>query len=304
MGYKVNFLDNTRIDAADLNAVASGLGGTASEFVNDTVYGVDDLNDISSTLISKGVTQGCTLSAGVDAEDPTKGTATIASGILFMGCGKRVIIDSDGVTLSFTVGSVYYVYFNHDATTGFVAPCISTTKPTTGDFVLLGTISETGQATAMPDKAVMKNSFLGLNKAETFTFSLPGGGTSDEILLIRALPSNVGYKRAILYSPGYENKQAFCGFVDFSSSTAFSSLCRFTYESGTSNGYNAFSQSRTDGRILAGIESCTGAQNWHYLYLRPVMTSSGTVEIYKQLVMTGIGGSMSAYTRTVTLILC
>ncbi|MGN1059299.1 MAG: hypothetical protein ACI4QW_02610 [Clostridia bacterium] len=301
MGYKVNFLDNELVSAADLNAMAAALGGDASGFADDMVYGVDDLNDISSTLISKGVSQGCTLSATVGEDGG--GTVTVGAGVLFMSGGKRVEIDSGGVSLSFASGSLHYVWFQHDTVTGFVTPCCTTTAPG-GDYVLLGQVTAAGTAVTRPERAVMKNSFAGLNKTESFTVSLPGGGTTEEVLLCELTPAQVGYNRVLLYSPGYDNKQAFCGFADLSTGTAFSTLCRSTYESGTSNGYNAFAGERTDGLVLAGIESCTGAQNWHYLYLRPQLTSDGRLQIYKMLVRTGIGGSMTAYTRTVTVILC
>lgn len=290
-------LDNQEVTTDILNNIAVDLGATAFSGLTANKFGVDELNNITKEIVGKGITQG----GNQCRPYLSGGDLYISTGVIIFSSGAKIRITTPQHV---TAQASTYIYALNDTSRNIAEIVATAERPATGDYVMLAYLDENKTLTDLREYAQAKIALLAAPAIYTTTFSLPGGGTSDETLLTTITPSNLVYNCAILYSPGYENKQAFCGFVDFSSGTAFSSLCRYTYESGFSNGYNAFSQSRTDGRILAGIESCTGAQNWHYLYLRPVMTSSGTVEIYKQLVRTSIGGSMSAYTRTVTIILC
>ncbi|MBR5236173.1 MAG: hypothetical protein IKW06_02210 [Clostridia bacterium] len=302
MGYRVNFLDNEKVNAADLNAVAAEMGGTASAFKDGVLYGVDALNGISKNLIYKGVSRGCdlvVLQLVEDAESHIK----IGQGVLFMSDGKRVEIDAEGIVLPFMAGTAYYVWFSHDIISGLVTPCCTTEAPK-GDYVLLGRITVDGEVIVTPEMAVMKNGFLGRNKTETFTFSLEGGGSAEEKLLYEFKPAQTGYNRVILYSPGQNGWQTFCGMVEIETKEAFSVMCRYTYDSGWSSGYSGFSLTNNEGCILAGIESSNTDNNWHYLYLRPALEADGVLRIYRKLVRTTIGGTSYVRTRSVTAILC
>ena len=104
MSYQVNFLDNQMVTAEALNSLQEELGGNVGDFQDDMVYGVDALNQISGSLIQKGVSRGCHLSA-------SDGKVTIGPGVLFMEDGKRVEIDDDGITLDYTVGIKHYIWF-------------------------------------------------------------------------------------------------------------------------------------------------------------------------------------------------
>ena len=63
MGFKVNFTDNQDISAQELNTIASDIDSTGERvsFSDDILYGVDDLNAITKSLITKGVSTGCTV---------------------------------------------------------------------------------------------------------------------------------------------------------------------------------------------------------------------------------------------------
>ena len=83
MGYRVNFMDSQSVVAQDLNAITAELGNGALSFIDDTLYGVKDLNQISCSLISKGVSRGMSLSLA-------EGQVRIGAGSAFMADGKRV----------------------------------------------------------------------------------------------------------------------------------------------------------------------------------------------------------------------
>ncbi len=302
MGYQVNFMDNTAVYAKDLNGIAEELGGKASAFEDGVLYGVDELNQISKELISKGVSRGCELMVDQIVEN-AESYVKIGEGVLYLSDGKRVEVDAEGILLPFMVGTVYYVWFSRDVISGLVTPCCTTEAPE-GDYVLLGRITAEGVPVSKPEMAIMKNGFLGRNKTETFSFTLVGGGTAEEKLLCEFTPEQTGYNRIVLYSPGDNGWQTFCGVVEIETKEAFSVFCRYTADTGWTNGRCGFSLTNDEGCILAGIESCIGAQNWHYLYLRPVIEADGVLRIYRKLVQTLMGGTSNAMARTVTVILC
>ena len=302
MSYQVNFMDNTAVYAKDLNAVAEELGGKASAFEDGVLYGVDELNQISKELISKGVSRGCELTVEQVVED-AESYVKIGEGVLYLSDGKRVDIDAEGILLPFVAGSVYYVWFSRDIISGHVTPCCTMEAPD-GDYVLLGRITAEGVPVSKPEMAIMKNGFLGRNKTETFSFPLRGGGTAEEKLLCEFTPEQTGYNRIVLYSPGENGWQTFCGVVEIETGEAFSVLCRYTYDTGWSTGHSSFSLTNNEGCVLAGIENCSGESNWHYLYLRPALEADGVLRIYRKLVRITMGGTSNVHTRTVTAILC
>ncbi len=208
MGYKVNFLDNEQIAALDLNSISERLGGGVLDFLDDTLYGVTDLNKISQNLIGRGVSEGCALSVSAAG-------VTIGPGSAFMADGKRVEVDTDGVTLAYKSGADNYVWFDGDAVTGFVTPRCTTTVPSGTNFVLLGQISATGKIVGYQDKAIMKHAFLGTNKAEEHTVVLSATDAvmvqEQEVLFKEISLQNSGYRRLVVTGVGPE---AQCNLVN------------------------------------------------------------------------------------------
>lgn len=297
MSYTVNFMDSEPVTAEYLNRVSSELGGGAASFSDGMSYGVDDLNAISGTLITKGVSRGCGLTV-------SGGTVTIGEGVAFMADGRRVSIDSGGVVLGYAAGAVNYVWLYFDEVTGFVAPRCTTDAPT-GSYVLLGRIAADGTIERQADVARMKNTFLGTNKSETVTksgfywqYSL---GTEEALLWEIALQDG-GYRTAVvsstgeLTSDGYR-KNAFCGYVDLETLSAWSVL-----ETLDSRGTEALDFSDTNGRILAGY---TAYQNMmYYVYLRFALGSDNVLRVYRSAAKTTYGGSLSMPQVSVTMRLC
>lgn len=301
VGYVVNFTDNAAVTGTYLNTTASELGGGVLTFTDDMTYGVDDLNDISAELITKGVTRGCGLSVS-----GTK--VTIAAGVLYMCDGRRVEIDSDGVLLDFTAGAVNYVWFYHDAVTGFAAPRCTTTAPTGDHYVMLGQITAEGTAVSRPEVARMKNTFLGTNKTESVTksFSWSKSQGTDEALLWEISLSGSGYNSAVVSSGGYvtESNQvynAFCGVVHFGTKQAYTVLQTLQYGSG--NTAYGHSLSSTEGKVLAAYTAGGGSRECN-VYLRFVLGNDKVLRVYRSAYETGSAGYDSMHAIDITIRLC
>lgn len=172
MGYKVNFTENQSISAEDLNAIAADFSDEGTSFSDGKLYGVSDLNAISKAIITKGVSDGC------DVKLKTSTTVFISQGTAFFGDGKKMEIDSSGITLTRASKSKKnYVWLSNDDVTGNVCAKCTTTAPA-GDCVKLAEISTGGTVTKTKDLALMKNSsFLPNLYREPITFTLnPSSG--------------------------------------------------------------------------------------------------------------------------------
>ncbi len=277
MSYQVNFLDNQVVTEESLNAIAEELGGAVLDFADDMTYGTEDLNQISGSLISKGVSRGCTLIA-------SDGVVTVSTGVLFMSDGKRVEIDTEGVTLSYEPGILHYVWFYQDTLTGFVAPRCTTTEPAGKDYVVLGIIDEDGNVMGHADKAVMKHSNFGLNHAMDCSFRYTWDATDfSEVLIAEINPDQLGYQYAIVYCDDYVTSElkynCFCGFVNLLSGESYSVMSTFLYA--TDNFNAGFVQSQNqDGKLLVGIcEKERGGLA--YAYLRLELGTDGVLRAYR-----------------------
>ncbi len=163
MGFTVNFTDNQSITSNEINSIASGIDNevTGISFTDDTLYGVDELNSISKSLITKGVTQG--LDVLVNGDD-----IIITSGSAYFDDGKKLVADSDGITLKREENTFCYVWLSNDISQGIVSAKATAEEPS-GDYVLLATVSASGIVTPKKEIALMKNSSLMPNYYERIT---------------------------------------------------------------------------------------------------------------------------------------
>ncbi|MBE7022726.1 MAG: hypothetical protein E7414_05890 [Ruminococcaceae bacterium] len=300
MGYKVNFLDNQSVAATDLNSLATELGGGALSFTDDTLYGVEDLNKISSSLIGKGVSWGC----GLSVRD---GKVVIGNGVVFMADGKRVEIDAEGVALSYKPGVLNYVWLHHDSVTGFVVPCCTQEEPSGTDYVLLGLVTAEGSITGRPDRAIMKNSFLGLNKTETHTLSLGISTTihttDGEELFAEIIPTQEGYQYLLVTgSSSAAHYNDVCGMVHLATGEAYGimSHCmgralyldKYPYSEVSSN---------TEGRLFVCWTEY--GSNDYRTMLRFSLDSDNVLRVYRTTTLQH-GGWYGQYGVNLTLRLC
>ncbi|MBE7028128.1 MAG: hypothetical protein E7407_03735 [Ruminococcaceae bacterium] len=192
MGYTVNFTENQSVTADDLNAVAYGLTEDSTSFSDGKLYGIKDLNAISKAIITKGVSSGCNVSL-------RSGSVFISQGIAYFDDGKKITIDTGGITLSReSTTEKNYVWLSNDDITGQVSAKCTKASPD-GDCVKLAEISKSGVVTQTKDIAKMKNSSMLPNfYREPITFTLSPSSNSD--ILTETIDIGDDFKRMVVTS--------------------------------------------------------------------------------------------------------
>ena len=210
MGYKVNFTDNQNVTGSDINGISRSLDETAmTDFSDGVLYGVDALNGISASLITSGVRAGC----DARLED---GIVTISSGEAYFADGKKIVIDSDGITLSAPEGKSY-VWLSNDNVSGVVSAKCTSDVPS-GDCVRLAEISD-GILKKTKDIARLKNGSLLPNCYKEFELKARGYDNVTE----NTLDIGENYRKMVLicsdiYPP--DKKHGLC-FFDWDEGKAY-----------------------------------------------------------------------------------
>lgn len=147
MGYKALFLDNGIYSAADVNEVLKSFvtSGIAGSFKDGTAYHVKKVNEITQAVSSAGTvyetdtTCKCTVNT-------TDKTVYIAPGTIFFADGSRIVIDTEGVTLSYTENAVNYIFAKTSPSENISGLYCQTTAPE-GDCVNIAELSAEGVVT-------------------------------------------------------------------------------------------------------------------------------------------------------------
>lgn len=189
MGFKVNFTENQSVAALDLNAISEGLSGEKTNFSDGVLYGVSDLNAISKSIITSGVSSGLLVSI------LNGGEVFISQGTAFFADGRKITVDSDGITLvRESTDKTNYVWLLNDEVTGVVSAKCTIASPS-GDCVKLAEISKDGTVTMKKDVALLKNSSLLPNyyrepvrvlvdKNENETVNIDAGGNFRRMVIV------------------------------------------------------------------------------------------------------------------------
>lgn len=281
MGYAINFVDNQMVGADEVNSIASELGGASGTFENGVTYGVNELNRISESLITKGVSYGCGLSL-------LEGQVLIGAGVLFMGDGKRVEIDAEGILLPYEEGVYNYVWFRRDTLLDIVLPMCTTEEPSGEDFVKLGEINTLGKLTGYADKATMKNSYLSLNHVEEHKVYVEFKQTDGEELVFEIAPEKVGCHFAIVSSETTvgisKRNNYFCGYVDLLTGKSFGVAETIPAKESTFNWGMRYTE-EYGGKLLMGYANVSGM---HYkIFLRFSLDSDNVLRAYRISEKTG-----------------
>ena len=163
MAITYSFADNIVYGTEDVNDITKSLvGAGVAPFVSKSSYKVSDLNAMTSALVGAGVQlDGCKctlLNVG------TQNMAVFVSqGIVFFENGVRLAVDSDGYTLAVspnTAGTIY-ACFNQALQTADIM--FADSLPNSGDFVQLAEISVEGELIDKRTFARSKIATLGRN---------------------------------------------------------------------------------------------------------------------------------------------
>ena len=121
-------------------------------FVDNAVYGANDINKVRSTLAYKGVIPEAASSCQV----VKNGSAyRVMAGQVLFSDGSVVTVDSNGYDFSASSGSKYYVWFERSEALNNVSLKCTTSAPS-GIFVRLAEISASGVVTDAREYGRMK----------------------------------------------------------------------------------------------------------------------------------------------------
>ena len=295
MSYTVNFMDNETVTEEYLNSITAELGGVALNFRRDMRYGVDDLNNISRTLIEKGVSYGCELSLN-------EGAVVIAPGVLFMPDGKRVEIDAEGLTLPLVPEQENFVWFALDDITGFVFPRCTDYAPGGAPHVMLGVVTAEGELTGYPDKAVMKHENMGRNFAEQYSVTLSFSGDMAETLVAELPLNHPGCQHLILEARktgSLSRANCFSGYVDLESGSAFGVLSTTADIVGEQD-WATVSLSETEGKLCVALCNFGSSYVHHKVLLRAELGADRVLRLYRSFEDAGVIGAENL-PKTITL---
>lgn len=166
MAMSYSFVDNKLYGTDDINNITKNLvGGGIAPFPTKDSYSISDLNSLSSAVVESGVCRDgfkCSLSGNV---------VTIAEGVLYFENGVCLTVDEGGYEVEVMPSTAGYICAHFDDEKQEAEIIFCTQLPSIGFNVMLAEISAEG---VISDKRVFARSkigTLGTNSKVTFTSS-------------------------------------------------------------------------------------------------------------------------------------
>ena len=151
-----SILDNQEVTAEMLNDIAVDLGkADFSEFSNDTPFGADKLNSITSALVGKGVLN----SGGCCRPELSGSTLIINDGVIVFESGAKMKIEQN---ISVLVQPNSYIYAVNNTTANICQIVVTSTGMTSGDYVAIAEVDADGR---LIDKRLISKSKVELKVA-------------------------------------------------------------------------------------------------------------------------------------------
>jgi len=163
MAITYSFVDNAVYGTEDINDITRSLTGAGiAPFVSKDSYNVSDLNAMTSALVEAGASlDGCKCSA--ENVGTAEMTVTVAQGIVFFESGVRLTVDEDGYALTVTPNTAGYVYAHYSPSLQKADIVFSPELPMDGEYVVLAEIATDGAITDKRTFARSKVATLGKN---------------------------------------------------------------------------------------------------------------------------------------------
>lgn len=169
MAYNFSFADNGIYGAEDLNKITSRLvsSGVEDSFTDGVPYNLSSLNESGTLLYSNGAVPESVFTLKVVSGN-SDNTVLINPGTAFFNDGSVIEIEAGGHELEFTVGAKNYVYLKNDLVTSNTSYPVCSVESPSGDFIPLAEIEENGTITdkriyakgKLPGYASNANTFL------------------------------------------------------------------------------------------------------------------------------------------------
>lgn len=188
MGFKCNFLDNEIYGADDVSEAFSRIMSSGVMAYQDNGTVAEALNEMTGELINSGVTNYSGMQISVSDNE-----IYIAPGTAFFNSGVSVVVDENGEMLERADLTEGYVYFLYEPELNLVAPKFSDSLPDK-DIVPLAFISADGKVTDIRRYAMSKVALNSKNNYFEYQVSLDwfgeAGSTDDKNKIVIDLPHN------------------------------------------------------------------------------------------------------------------
>lgn len=163
MAISYSFVDNKLYGTDDINNITKNLvGGGVAPFPTKDSYSLSDLNSLTSALVESGVCCDglrCSISGG---------SVTVSEGILYFENGVCLTVDEEGYEIEITSETKGYVCAHFDDASQEADIKFCTDIPQSGFYVLLAEISADGIVSDKRNFARSKVGTLGTNCSVLF----------------------------------------------------------------------------------------------------------------------------------------
>ncbi len=163
MGIEYSFVDNAIYGPEDINDITRSLTGAGvAPFLSKDSYNVSDLNVLTEALVTDGTSLGgckCTVADANTADMQVN----VAQGIIFFESGVRLEVDEDGCIIELTPNTAGYVYAHYSPSLQRADIVFGSVLPTDGEYVLLAAVSADGGIRDIRTYAKSKVATVGKN---------------------------------------------------------------------------------------------------------------------------------------------
>ncbi len=163
MAFTYSFVDNQVYGTDDINDITKCLTGAGvAPFAAKESYSVSDLNALTAEVVAAGASlDGCICTA----ENPgtAEMTVTVGRGIVFFESGVRLTVDSDGYTIPVPPNTSGFVFAYFSPTLQKADIIFDAELPSVGEYVLLAEIAVDGNINDRREFARSKIATMGGN---------------------------------------------------------------------------------------------------------------------------------------------
>ena len=169
MGFRYSFVDSAVYGTEDINDITRSLvGAGVAPFPAKDSYNAEELNSLTEALVETGTSlDGCKCS--VENAGTEEMTAHVAQGIVFFESGVRLEVDGSGYNVSVTPNTAGYIYAHYSPSLQKADIVFSAEFPSDGEYVVLASIEEDGSLKDERVFARSKVASMGSNASLTIT---------------------------------------------------------------------------------------------------------------------------------------
>ena len=171
MGFSYSFIDNKLYGTEDINNITRNLTGAGvAPFVSKASYNVSDLNLMTSALVTAGVQlEGCRCTVEEIKADSI--SVKVAQGIVFFDCGVCITVDESGYLLDIPKNTKGYVYASYSPSLQNGDITFGAMLPADGEYVVLAEVMVNGRLIDSRVFARSKIATLGKNVSYKTSFT-------------------------------------------------------------------------------------------------------------------------------------